>query len=55
MPISISDAFDCGNIELASVAGSAVQLRIKKDPLTELEKKHHSQLFYFRSLATACD
>ena len=48
--ISISDAYDGGNIELVSVDADnanpwkdVVSLRIKPDPYTELEKKSHMQ------------
>jgi len=41
--VSISSAFDGGNIEVASQTAVAVKLRIKPDPYTELEKKQHMQ------------
>ena len=55
--VTISSAFDAGNIELVSVdarggeAGTAplVRLKIKPDPFTELENKHHMQWFAFRA------
>ncbi|VEU39369.1 unnamed protein product [Pseudo-nitzschia multistriata] len=50
--VSISDAYDGGNIELANIEDGptkVVSLRIKPDPYTELEKKSHMQYFSFRS------
>ena len=50
--ISISDSYDGGNIELIKCDTEddpKVLLNIKKDPFTELEKKHHFQYFSFRS------
>jgi murein tripeptide amidase MpaA len=49
--ISISDAYDGGNIEFLnrSEDDNAVSLRIKPDPYTELEEKSHFQYFSFRS------
>lgn len=58
--ISISDAFDGGNIDLVEMVGPSasvndddsfitVKLKIKKDPYTELEKQHHFQYFAFRA------
>ena len=48
--VSISDAFDSGNIErLPSPSDAIVALQIKPDPYTELEEKHHSQWFAFRA------
>eukprot|EP00966_Prymnesium_polylepis_P010681 246186-Prymnesium_polylepis.2 len=41
--ISVSDAFDGGNIELVSITDHKVSLHIKPDPYTELEQKHHLQ------------
>ena len=53
--VSISSAFDAGNIECCDVSDSGaapvVSLKIRPDPFTELEKKRHSQWFYFRSTA----
>ena len=46
--MSISSAFDGGNIELVDV-GETVRLRIKPDVFTELEKKAHMQYFSFRA------
>jgi hypothetical protein len=53
--VSISSAFDAGNIEVVSNRGTAepLVLKIKPDPHTELEKKQHSQWFYFRSTVAA--
>ena len=51
-PVSISSAFDGGNILLLGTEGAAVKLEIKPDPYTELEKTHHSQWFSFRALVT---
>jgi murein tripeptide amidase MpaA len=56
--VSISDAFDGGNIEYISQdqnneesgAVTRVHLNIKKDPFTALEQKHHFQYFCFRSV-----
>ena len=48
--VTISSAFDAGNIEEVGRSESgAVQLRIKPDPYTELEKKAHMQWFAFRA------
>ena len=56
--VSISDAYDGGNIELVNEEqkdengkgpSKVVSLRIKPDPYTELEKKSHMQYFSFRS------
>jgi murein tripeptide amidase MpaA len=47
--ISISSAFDAGNIELIEQVGERVRLRIRPDPYTELEQKSHMQWFAFRS------
>lgn len=51
--VSISDAFDGGNIELLHVEQQGekviVSLRIKPDPYTELERTKHMQHFAFRS------
>jgi hypothetical protein len=51
--ISISDAFDSGNIEVVSSEmddqSAMVRLRIKPDVFTELEKRQHFQYFCFRS------
>lgn len=61
MKISVSDAFDGGNIEHVdtvvddSATGEedtiVVNLRIKPDPYTELEETNHFQYFSFRSTA----
>ena len=52
--VSISCAFDAGNIEVTSLGSAAepVLLKVRPDPLTELEKKAHMQWFYFRSMAS---
>ena len=53
--ISISSCFDGGNIERVSVtpmttaSAFEVQVRVRDDPFTELEKKNHKQWFYFRA------
>ena len=47
--VSVSSAFDAGNIELVEQKGGVVGLRIKSDPYTELEKKHHMQWFALRA------
>ena len=49
MSVSISSAFDAGNIEFIGQEAEQVRLRIKPDPYTELEEKHHMQWFAFRS------
>eukprot|EP00543_Licmophora_paradoxa_P009848 CAMPEP_0202463696 /NCGR_PEP_ID=MMETSP1360-20130828/59169_1 /ASSEMBLY_ACC=CAM_ASM_000848 /TAXON_ID=515479 /ORGANISM="Licmophora paradoxa, Strain CCMP2313" /LENGTH=419 /DNA_ID=CAMNT_0049086699 /DNA_START=94 /DNA_END=1353 /DNA_ORIENTATION=- len=48
--VSISDAFDGGNIEFVEQKGNQVFLKIKPDLYTELEKTNHFQYFAFRSL-----
>ena len=61
--ISISDAYDGGNIEVVriedcdddDVSTQVVFLNIKDDPFTELEGKHHKQYFSFRSLVSTHD
>lgn len=57
--ISISDAFDGGNIEFVKTKHkentATVLLRIKPDPYTELEKVAHSQHFFFRSTLSCKD
>mmetsp|Transcript_36006 Transcript_36006/g.39804 ORF Transcript_36006/g.39804 Transcript_36006/m.39804 type:complete len:507 (+) Transcript_36006:28-1548(+) len=65
--VSISDAFDGGNIEVVQVRSSSsldddnkkeedcaitVELCIKKDPYSELEQVHHFQYFAFRATAS---
>ena len=47
----ISSTFDAGNIEVVSISDD-VQLKIKPDPYTELEKKHHFQWFAFRAVVS---
>jgi len=51
--VAVSDAFDGGNGELVKTefnGGQAtVNIRIRPDIYTELEKKHHFQHFFFRS------
>mmetsp|Transcript_43051 Transcript_43051/g.139016 ORF Transcript_43051/g.139016 Transcript_43051/m.139016 type:complete len:463 (+) Transcript_43051:125-1513(+) len=49
--VSISSAFDAGNIVFTSADASSVRLKVRPDPPTELEKKCHSQWFYFRASA----
>jgi len=52
--VSVSDAFDSGNIELISGnTCNTVRLRIKPDPFTQLEKKAHMQWFAFRATLSA--
>jgi hypothetical protein len=46
--VSITDAFDGGNIKFVAQEGSTVVLEIKPDPFTELERKTHLQYFCFR-------
>lgn len=58
--ISVSDAFDGGNIKLVGQSKDEdgvhlVELEIKKDTYTELEKKHHLQYFAFRVTASAVE
>lgn len=48
--VSISDAFDGGNIKFVEQQGSTVVLEIKPDPFTELEQMTHLQYFCFRAL-----
>ena len=50
--ISISSAFDAGNIKVVSTSATKAVLEIKPDPLTELEQKAHLQWFYFRATAS---
>ena len=52
--VSISDAFDGGNIQLQEITQTSgntytVKLEIKPDVFTELEQKSHFQYFAFRS------
>ena len=47
--VSISDAFDGGNIQHVKNNESQVYLKVKPDPYTELEKVSHMQYFSFRS------
>jgi murein tripeptide amidase MpaA len=49
--VSISSAFDGGNIEVDSQTAEAVKLRIKPDPFTLLEQKSHMQSFAFKATA----
>lgn len=53
--VSVSDAFDGGNVEFLEKDTSReditiVKLNIKKDPFTELEQTHHFQYFSFRCI-----
>ena len=50
--ISISSAFDAGNIKVVSTSATKAVLEIKPDPLTELEQKAHLQWFHFRATAS---
>eukprot|EP00600_Ochromonadales_sp_CCMP1393_P014243 CAMPEP_0175003706 /NCGR_PEP_ID=MMETSP0005-20121125/4370_1 /TAXON_ID=420556 /ORGANISM="Ochromonas sp., Strain CCMP1393" /LENGTH=413 /DNA_ID=CAMNT_0016258797 /DNA_START=41 /DNA_END=1282 /DNA_ORIENTATION=- len=47
-PICISSCFDAGNIEVAKLQGPNIEVTIKDDVYTELEKRNHKQWFYFR-------
>mgnify|MGYP001489073252 CR=1 FL=1 len=53
VPVSVTAAFDAGNIECLNAddctTGLGVQVKIKDDPCTELEGKAHKQWFYFRA------
>ena len=51
--VSISDAFDGGNIEHVKNEEDVVYLKIKEDPYTELEQTNHMQYFSFRSRVNA--
>ena len=51
--VSISSAFDAGNIEAGEATATHIKLNIKPDPHTELEKKKHMQWFYFRATPSA--
>eukprot|EP00815_Leptocylindrus_aporus_P006605 CAMPEP_0116066360 /NCGR_PEP_ID=MMETSP0322-20121206/10329_1 /TAXON_ID=163516 /ORGANISM="Leptocylindrus danicus var. apora, Strain B651" /LENGTH=425 /DNA_ID=CAMNT_0003552885 /DNA_START=295 /DNA_END=1572 /DNA_ORIENTATION=+ len=53
--VSISDAFDGGNIEHVKNEDGSVFLKVKPDPYTELEKTNHMQYFSFRSRVYAED
>jgi len=50
-PITISAELDSGNImcdDVSDPTGKGVQLRVKHDVFTELEKKAHGQWFHFK-------
>lgn len=47
--LSISSAFDAGNIIVNSITGYACTLSIRDDVFTELEQTNHKQWFYFRA------
>jgi len=50
--VAITAEFDSGNIiceDASDPSGIGVQLRIRPDVYTELEKKAHSQWFYFKA------
>lgn len=49
MSVSISCAFDGGNIDVVRISDHSVDVTIRNDPFTESEKKHHKQWFYFRA------
>lgn len=49
--VSISAAFDGGNIERVGTASTPVQLKIRPDPYTPKENKTHMQWFSFRATA----
>ena len=57
--VSISDAFDGGNIELVQISNDGgdgvtkIELKIKKDPYSELERMHHFQYFAFRTTVSS--
>jgi len=46
--VSISASFDGGAIEVESIQGHQIDLKVPDDPFTELEQKHHKMWFYFR-------
>ena len=51
-PVQISCEFDSGNIEVVDASdptGKGIQLRIRPDVYTELEKKAHMQWFHFKA------
>jgi len=49
--ISVSSAFDGGNIKHIKSEGDTVYVEINPDPYSELEKKQHMQYFAFRTMA----
>lgn len=50
MSLTVSAAFDSGNIEVESVAGGVAKLRLRPEPFTEgTDKRAHSQWFYFKA------
>ena len=51
--VSISSAFNSGNVKLTEMCGQTVRLAIQPDPHTELEKRDHKQWFAFRSTLVA--
>lgn len=48
VPVSVTAAFDAGNIECVNAddctSALGIQVKIKDDPFTELEKKNHKQV-----------
>lgn len=42
--ISISSAFDSGNIEVSSIDGDNIQLKVRDDPFSEFEQKTFKQV-----------
>jgi len=51
LPVLINCQFDSGNIEVEDASdpsGKGVQLRVRKDVPTELEKRAHMQWFHFK-------
>ena len=52
-PVSVTSAFDSGNILLVGLEGDTVRLRIAADPFTPLEGRYHMQWFAFRSTLLA--
>ena len=51
-PVQISCEFDSGNIEVVDASdptGKGIELRIRPDVYTELEKKAHMQWFHFKA------
>ena len=51
-PVAVSAEFDSGNIivvDASDPGGQGVQLRVRPDVYTELEKKAHGQWFHFKA------
>lgn len=50
LPICVTDAIDSGNIQVESLRGDRVELRIKSDPFTvSTDNRSHCQWFHFRA------